>query len=253
MKRSNTQKEPMNPFDNKKRANGFTYRAITVISIFSVVAIGHPIVLNQYARWLRPSDLDPSADLAVVVDGSTTRIASAVQLFKENKVKGIYINAIPKKKLDELVEKQNLPSDKIYWGGCLLFTTFDQPIAFREGLKRYNLSYRNLVLVSHSYHLRRSLWTYHHILDKISPDFKIKTYEVPDKRLVYDEWWKDSFTRNFVGSETQKIVFYWLNYGIFNKTEKKDIADVEFSDVFRKDETTYDPKKFQELCRDDPY
>ena len=253
MRKTKLTKELENPFVKSKNINKITYRLISITSLISLFLVGHQPILNQYGKWLRPVDLDPSADMAVVVDGSISRIESAILLLKENKVQGVYVNAIPKAKFNQLIEKHKMPPEKFYWGGCLLFTTFDQPIAFREGLKKYNLSPRSLVLVTNTYHLRRSLWTYQFILNKSSLNLNVKTHESIEKQIIYDNWWNDKYSRDWVSSETQKLIFYWLNYGILNKFEKKDMSDIEFSDVFRKDETTYDPKTIIQNCRNDPY
>ena len=253
MSRKTKQLEEVNPFDRVNKSATLGKKFLFLSAFISFILIGHRPLLEYYARWLSPSDSDPSADIAIVVDGNPIRLQEAVNLFKDGKVKYIYINGISSSMLREFLLEHRLPSDKVYWGGCRIATTFDQPIAFKESLDRYKITDHRLVLVTDPYHLRRSLWVYHHILDRISPDFKIKTHPRPDKNIVYDLWWEDKYSRDWVSSETQKLLFYWANYGLLNKTERKDMNDVEYNDFFRQDQTSYNAKSIQDKCGSDPY
>lgn len=256
MKRKHTsiQEDVNNPFDRGgKKIHWLQSRMIILSSLFTAIVLTHHPILNAYARWLSPEDTDPSADIAIVLDTYVDRLEEAIKLLKEKKVKALYINAMPRSSFNRVIEKYNLTSERVYWGGCRIFTTYDQPIAFLEGVERHNILDRSIVLVSHEHHLRRSLWAYHHILDKSSKRFQIKTHRMPDKQIVRESWWLDKYSRDFISSETQKLLFYWMNYGLLNKTEKKDVLDVEFQDAFRMDETRYNSSRVDEFCKNDPY
>ena len=214
-----------------------------------IIAVLHDPILTAYANWLAPSAESPEADIAVVVNSSQPRVDAGIQLLQDRKVKALFITAIPPKKLEALIVKHNLPRERVYWGGCSdITTTFDQPLKFlKTVVKDGKSSYRNIVLITNSYHLRRSLWIYRRTLGS---DFKIKTFAVTDPREFRYKWWRYDAGRKWVSMETQKIIFYWIYYGLLGNTVTKDIP---YHDYFNQKETTsrysVDPAAYRAWCK----
>lgn len=202
-------------------------------------------ILQAYGSWLSPSTANPVADVAVAL-GDGARFEAAVKLLRQGNVQAIYIDSIPKQKLDELIAKHALSPTQVIWGGCLVPTTFSQAQAFQRASQQVGLHPEKIVLVSDRYHLRRSQWVFRHIL---GPDVKIETHATSaNKFMSKPQWWKYKAARNWVSSETQKLLFYWFYYGLLRNDVTKDIP---FQDYFRIEETSYDPQTQAKLCAQD--
>lgn len=229
-----------------KQSKRFNRLALYFSLMLLTILFLHDPILTAYGNWLAPSDKNPEADIAVVVDSSQPRIDTGVRLLLDRKVKSLFISSIPYKRLEELIVKHNLPPEQVYWGGCKeVATTFDQPPTFvNKVLKDAKTPYRSIVLITNSYHLRRSLWTYRRILGS---DFEIKTFAVNDPREHRFKWWRYGPSRRWVSSETQKIIFYWIYYGLLGNTTS---TDIPYQDFFDQKGTGYDPQKMLAVCDD---
>lgn len=215
--------------------------------VFSTIVLHKP-VLRAYGEWLVPSQEDPSADIAIVVDRNVTRLEAAVTLLREEKVQAIYVNTFDRSWFDKLVKKYDLPTDRTYWGGCQTSTTYAQPFFFVQAYEDQDLSiYESAVIVTSPYHLRRSLWSYQHVLKTKQPHLKLKAYAAPDEKLRKQlDWWQYKYARNWVLNETQKIIFYRVIYGLLNRPN----TDIPYSDFFDK-EGTKQTHYVDEACASD--
>jgi uncharacterized SAM-binding protein YcdF (DUF218 family) len=200
-------------------------------------------LLKAYGLWLTPISADPTADIAVSL-GEGARRAQAIDLYQTGQVNAIYVDALPYRDVEAIQQNYHLPDQAILWGGCLVFTTFEQATAFRDTISNAPPP-QSLVLVSDPFHLRRSRWTFRRVL---GPGIVIKTAAAPElPPAMYRHWWRHQPARQWVSSETQKILFYWLYYGLLGRNVSKDIP---FNDIFEFDLESASPEFIRQRCRD---
>lgn len=208
-----------------------------------LIAIGLAFFLFQepllisYGEWLAPSTPEPTGDVAVAL-GNGTRIETAATLLVKGRVKAIYsdsdisLNAQSEQEtLAQLIAKYKLLPEQIYWGGKVK-NTFDEALAFRSTLKIAGFKLRQIVIVSERYHLRRAQWAFRQVLE---PDITIQTYPTPANNAMSDPyWWHHKQSRDWVESETRKLIFYWLYYGFFGSQTPLSLREfaVSINEIF---------------------
>ncbi len=196
---------------------------ISLLLASANLVIFHEPILISYGNWLSISNPKPFADVAVSLGGEN-RLETAISLLTSGQVKIIYTDAVSLEYLKDKVKKSGLPSSKFYWGGSTK-NTFDQALAFRRTMNSVSFPYRQVVIVSDRYHLRRSRWAFRQVL---GADIKITTYATPANEAMSDPyWWKHKESRDWVISETKKFMFYSIYYGLLGRRmplSPKDLA-----------------------------
>lgn len=201
---------------------------LIVVFLFATLSVIHVPLLVAYGNWLSPSTIDPTSDIAVALGSINNRLGTAIGLLKGGYVKALYVDDLTQKEFTEAISKHNIPAYKAHWGGesATVNTTFGEALAFRDTMSRQRFSYRQIVIVSNKYHLRRAQWSFQLILPKV----KVKTYAVPESNTnanVY--WWQHQNSWRWVVKETQKLGFYWFYYGLLGNRIPKDLSE---SDLF---------------------
>lgn len=182
-----------------------------------------PSLAVAYSQWLSPVSADPQADMAVALGGGD-RLATAMDLFRRGQVGAIYVDAIDPQVLDEALKAAGVPRGRVLWGGdaSRVDTTFAEAQALAKQLQETRLPHGRLVLVSDAYHLRRSQWVVAHYLSCCfeGPEVGLKTAAVVPLTLEdHRRWWRDGGQRRWVVTESQKLVFYWLYYGLLGRRQ----------------------------------
>ena len=193
---------------------------ISLIGFLSIASIvWKPLAIN-YGKWLAAGESEPTGDLSVLLSGSNIRLKTLIELYDQGKVEGIYYAA----GIDETVEHLNVyrnifaqynpPTEDLYCGE-LVESTFDEAQAFQRKLKEIKRPVDKIVLVSDRYHLRRGVWSFEKVL---GDEIEITAYSTPSSPEIKDpHWWKHESSRQYVISETKKMGFYWLYYGLLNQ------------------------------------
>ena len=143
-----------------------------------------------------------------------------IELYEQKKVQGIYYAA----GIDETVEKlngyhdifaqYNLPTEDLYCGE-LVESTFHEAQAFQRKLPEIKNPVKKIILVSDRYHLRRGVWSFNQVL---GDEIEVTAYSTPSPPEIADpQWWKHQSSRKQVISETKKMGFYFLYYGLLNQ------------------------------------
>lgn len=211
----------------------------TVTSLFIITPITiilHQPIFRGYESWLMPSNQDPTADIAVVLDYNPPRVESAVELFREKKVKGIYIDTPLQDTIKEISREYDVPTNLLYWGGCGATTTYEQAMFFAEAREAAAFpAHQSIVIVTSPHHLRRALWSFKHVLERKKADLKVKSYAAKDDRLRNRlDWWQYEYAREWISWETQKNIFYRFRYGFL----RKEHINVPYHSFFDKEGTT---------------
>ena len=201
-------------FNFFKAKSAFKNIVLISLSLVSInVVIFHEPILIKYGNWLAVSNPKPMADVAVSL-GNQNRIETALKLLARGQVKVVYVDAIDPKELKTIVNKSGFPSSKFYWGGNTK-NTFDEALAFQRTMNSAKFPYRQIVIVSDRYHLRRSQWAFHQVL---GANVEITTYATPANEAMSDPyWWKHKQSRDWVISETKKFMFYSIYYGLLGR------------------------------------
>ncbi len=193
---------------------------LSLLGLIAIVAVTwKPIAIN-YGEWLAAGEDNPTGDLSVLLSGSNERLETLIDLYNKGNVKGIYYAGGIDEKIPELegyrdiFAKYNLPSDRLYCGD-LVESTFDEAKTFQRKLKDIKQPVNKIVLVSDRYHLRRGVWSFQKVLGK---NIEVTAYSTPSSPEIADpQWWKHEASRKQVMSETQKMAFYRLYYGLLGK------------------------------------
>jgi uncharacterized SAM-binding protein YcdF (DUF218 family) len=193
---------------------------ISLLGLLSVASVTwQPIAIN-YGKWLAAGESDPTGDMSVLLSGSNARLTTLIELYDRGKVQGIYYAA----GIDETVEdlrgyhnifaKYKLPTEDLYCGE-LVESTFDEAQAFKRKLTEIKDPVDKIILVSDRYHLRRGIWSFNKVL---GDEMEITAYSTPSSPEIADlHWWKHESSREQVISETKKMGFYILYYGLLNQ------------------------------------
>ncbi|MCC0175734.1 YdcF family protein [Waterburya agarophytonicola K14] len=187
-----------------------------------------PLAIS-YGKWLAAGEENPKGDLSVLLSGSNERLETLIDLYNQGNVKGIYYAGGIDEKVPvlegyrDIFAKYNLPSDRLYCGD-LVESTFDEAQTFQRKLKDIKQPVNKIILVSDRYHLRRGVWSFEKVLGK---DIEVTAYSTPSSPEIDDpHWWKHEPARKQVISETKKMAFYKLYYGLLGKGDLITHGDV---------------------------
>ena len=208
------------------------FAKISFFSFLGLIAIAAATwkpIATKYGKWLAAGEDNPTGDLSVLLSGSNERLEALIDIYNKGNVKGIYYAGGIDEKIPELEEyrdifdKYDLPSDRLYCGD-LVESTFDEAQTFQRKLKEIKQPINKIVLVSDRYHLRRGVWSFQKVMGN---DIEVTAYSTPSSPEIADpQWWKHKASRKQVISETKKIAFYKLYYGLLGRGDLITHGDV---------------------------
>lgn len=225
----------------RRKRNYIIYPILSILILFLTI---HELLLQSYGEWLTPVSEELTSDIAVVLYANGEEpLNLAADLLKRGKVKLIYADAIPQKRMNEFISRHNLLPDQVIWGGCVIPTTFDHAKNFKNKLEESKFSYSSILIIFKHYQLRRTEWIFRHIL---GPSTTIKTAATKSEieRHKKYSWWNHPESRFFVSSETQKMMFYYIYYGLLHHQVSKDI---EFQDALDIEGTKYTAEQYWKI------
>ena len=200
--------------------NKFAKISFSCLGLIFVGALVWKPIATSYGKWLAAGEENPTGDLSVLLSGSNERLETLIDLYNQGNVKGIYYAGGIDEKIPELegyrdiFAKYDLPSDRLYCGD-LVESTFDEAQTFQRKLKEIEQPVNKIVLVSDRYHLRRGVWSFEKVLGE---DIEVTAFSTPSSVEIADpQWWKHKAARKQVISETKKVVFYQLYYGLLGR------------------------------------
>jgi uncharacterized SAM-binding protein YcdF (DUF218 family) len=193
---------------------------LSLLGLISIASVTWKPIAISYGNWLAAGESDPTGDMSVLLSGNNIRLKTLIELYEQKKVQGIYYAA----GIDETVEKlngyhdifaqYNLPTEDLYCGE-LVESTFHEAQAFQRKLPEIKNPVKKIILVSDRYHLRRGVWSFNQVL---GDEIEVTAYSTPSPPEIADpQWWKHQSSRKQVISETKKMGFYFLYYGLLNQ------------------------------------
>jgi|GEM_PF-1900374 len=206
---------------------------LSLMSLLGLLAIAgitwKPLAIN-YGKWLAAGETEATGDMSVLLSGNNTRLRTLIELYEGRKVKGIYYAAgidetnEQLEKYHQIFTEYDLPKENLYCGE-LVESTFNEAQAFKRKLAEIEQPVDRIVLVSDRYHLRRGVWSFEKVL---GDEVEVTAYSTPSSSEIADlHWWKHKSSREYVVSETKKMGFYWLYYGLFNQGKLITHGDVD--------------------------
>lgn len=216
------------------------------LGLIAIVAVTWKPLAIQYGKWLAAGEENPTGDLSVLLSGSNKRLETLIDLYNQGNVKGIYYAGGIDEKIPQLegyrdiFAKYDLPSDRLYCGD-LVESTFDEAQAFQRKLRDIKQPVYKIVLVSDRYHLRRGIWSFKKLLGE---NIEVTAHSTPSLPEIADyQWWKHEASRQQVFSETKKLAFYKLYYGLLGKDDVITHGDVNQVTTGRVPQGVEDPCK----------
>lgn len=226
MKRPNNRKNRREFF---KKIGLFLFWGVILLLMFL-----QPILI-EYGKWLSPTSDNLDVDIVIPqgTGSNNDRLETSINLYKIGKAKSLLTVAISEKILQENIKKSDLPLSSVYRGKCSDRTSFDNAVSAREGIKKFNLTPKRILIVTDKYATRRIQSLFQQVL---GPSIEVKVYPANNsvksehENLESPMWWNNDLSRAWVVSETQKNIFYWFYYKVLGKV---DSVDVPFEDGFQ--------------------
>ena len=164
-------------------------------------------------------ELEPS-DAIVVLAGSSTgnRIEEAVRLFDNGMGKVLvfsgysyYPGMDSHRGMKQYAIKLGVPDDKIVAQKATgEISTWGEALANIKLLER--LKAKSLILVTSSFHTRRSHLVYERAIKSLNMDITLRVQPAYDPKVPYPGWWEIRSGKKKVFEEYIKLFFYFITY-----------------------------------------
>lgn len=175
----------------------------------TIATIGNFLVVQN--------DLRP-ADVIHVIAGDDYRTAYAIQLYKQGYARMLFFTGgwcqyhgyYHGEHALQLALEAGIPQQAIAYDDSTVTSTYDEALLLKKFILGNQPAYHTVIVVSDPYHMRRSQWTYHHIIGK---GFTVLMAPVPFDRTPFkQQWWTDSASTSYVKEEYQKLIYYFFRY-----------------------------------------
>jgi uncharacterized SAM-binding protein YcdF (DUF218 family) len=164
-------------------------------------------------------ELEPS-DAIVVLAGSYTgnRIEEAVRIFDKGMGKVLvfsgysyYPGMDSHRGMKEYAIKLGVPDDKIIAEKATgEISTWGEALANIKLLER--LKAKSLILVTSSFHTRRSHLVYERAIKSLNMDITLRVQPAYDPKVPYPGWWEIRSGKKIVFQEYIKLFYYFISY-----------------------------------------
>ena len=165
------------------------------------------------------SELVPS-DAIVVLAGSHNgcRIEEAARIFKKGMGKVIVFGGYTQYPgmeghigMKQYAIKLGVPEEKIVAEKAIGETsTWGEALSNIKLLKR--LKAKSLILVTSSFHTRRSHWVYERVIKSLNMHITLRVQPAYDPKVPYPGWWKIRSGKKYVFDEYIKFLYYLIVY-----------------------------------------
>lgn len=203
----------------------FSKQTLTISSILIVVLIllSTLMLFRDQIRLMIgdflvvQDDLYP-ADVIHIIAGDDYRTEYAIQLYKQGYAKLLFFTGgwctihgyFHGEHGLEIALEAGIPREAVAYDDAQVLSTYDEALLLKKYLNENQPSYQSVMVVSDPFHMRRSQWTYRHILGK---GFNIIVAPVPFNQTPYkQQWWTDEPSQRYVMDEYKKLVYYFFRY-----------------------------------------
>jgi uncharacterized SAM-binding protein YcdF (DUF218 family) len=177
-------------------------------------------VIENIGRFLVWQDELKPSDAIVVLTGSSTgnRIEEAARIFDKGMGKVIVFSGYSYYPgmdshigMKEYAIKLGVARDKIVTERATgEISTWGEALVNLKQLER--LKAKSFILVTSSFHTRRSRWVYERAIKSLNMDITIHVQPAPDPKVPYPGWWKIRSGKKKVFDEYIKLLYYRFTY-----------------------------------------
>lgn len=187
---------------------------ILIIGIIAGLYFFYPNIIKAIGNYLIVSDKLEKCDAILVLSGDNgkgERVKEGVKLFKEGYGKYLILDGNEigwNTYASDIMEKQALslkvPRSAIIPVRINGNSTIEEAKVSRNVLIKKN--FKNLILVSSSYHTRRAKWTFSKVLS--GTDIKILAHPSTDHQYNPEKWWRERSSAKHFFYEYTKLIWY---------------------------------------------
>ena len=204
---------------NKFKTSNWIIVFIVILLIALITLFRVPILEKIGSNLVYRSDLVPS-DAIVVLAGSHSgnRIKEAVRIFKKGMGKVIifsgytlYPGMDSHVGMKQYAIRLGVPEDKII-AEKANGETSTRGEAYVNLKQLEHLKAESFILVTSSFHTRRSHWVYKREIKKLGMEIILRVQPAPDPRAPIDSWWKIRSGKIQILLEYIKTFYYFFAY-----------------------------------------
>jgi uncharacterized SAM-binding protein YcdF (DUF218 family) len=191
-----------------------------VLSVILILYVFKTSVLEKIGSSLVFQDELKPSDAIVVLAGSHTgnRMEEAVRIFDKGMGEVIVFSGYTYYPgmdshigMKQYAIKLGVPEDKIVTEKAIgENSTWGEALINLKQLER--LKAKSFILVTSSFHTRRSHWVYERAIKSLSMDIALRVQPAPDPRVPYPGWWKIRSGKKNVFDEYIKFLYYLIVY-----------------------------------------
>ncbi len=193
---------------------------VLFLALISSVYLFRDSLFNIAAKNLVHEDVLELAEAIVVLSGSKSgnRLESGAQLLKDGFGKALYFSGFqvyPRRFTNQLMiehaKSLGIPSEKIFTQ-----ISNEQASTWGEGIANLNLLKQNgvhkFILVTSSFHTKRSRWVYKKLIDEMNLEMEFKVYPAKDPDVPIEGSWKLRAGRKMILLEYLKTIAYYIEH-----------------------------------------
>lgn len=186
---------------------------VVIVCLVLIIFATHPLWLSALYRFLDVSQSPHPAGVIVVLGGSGgQREIYAAYLYRQGYASKVLISGSN----SSIDYSLSLISDGGVRGTDILIngdatTTYDEAEQVLALLQEMNVD--SVLVVTDRFHTRRAAATYDHVFQGY--DIAL-TFVSPIDGVSSANWWQQSVVRDQVCWEYLKMLYYWLNYGVWS-------------------------------------
>jgi uncharacterized SAM-binding protein YcdF (DUF218 family) len=178
-----------------------------------------PVLEKIGTHLVFQDELKPSDAIVVLVGShSGNRMEEAVRVFEKGMGKVIVFSGYTYYPgmdshfgMKQYAIKLGVPEDKIVTEKAAgENSTWGEALANLEKLER--LKAKSFILVTSSFHTRRSHWVYERAIKSLNMDIILRVQPAADPKVPYPEWWKIRSGKKYVFNEYIKFLYYLIVY-----------------------------------------
>ncbi len=191
---------------------------LVLLVLGSVVYMLREPILTRIGSYLILQDELRPVDVIHVIAGDDYRTLYAIQLYQQGYAQKIFFTGGMCKYHGylhgehglQLAVANGVPAEAIAFDESPVMSTYDEALLLQKYLQQHFPNQPSVIVVSDPFHMRRSAWTYHHILGKTA---SVLMAPVPFEQTPYQKvWWQHLPSRQYVFDEYKKMLYYFLRY-----------------------------------------
>jgi uncharacterized SAM-binding protein YcdF (DUF218 family) len=204
---------------NSKAFNIPKWLLVILFVVLVLFVFKTPVLEKIGSNLIYQDELKPS-DAIVVLAGSPTgsRIEEGVRIFKRGLGKVIifsgytyYPGMDSHVGMKKYAVKLGVPEDKIVTDKATgENSTWGEALNNLKQLER--LKAKSFILITSSFHTRRSHWVYERAIKSLDLDITFLVQPAPDPKVPYPGWWEIRSGKKNVFNEYIKSLYYLISY-----------------------------------------